>query len=98
MDQESLKNNLNGLERKIMMLLNDQKSLKDEIRTIKLENHELRTDLRKRDEQLANFKNQIKITKIVDYINPEDESISELKRKVDEYIREIDKCIAHVSR
>jgi chromosome segregation ATPase len=98
MDQEALKANLNGLERKIMMLLNDQKALKDEIRTIKLENHELRTDLRKRDEQLANFKNQIKITKIVDYINPEDESISELKRKVDEYIREIDKCIAHVSR
>ena len=98
MDQEALKANLNGLERKIMLLLSDQKSLKDEIRTIKLENHELRTDLRKRDEQLANFKNQIKITKIVDYINPEDESISELKRKVDEYIREIDKCIAHVSR
>jgi len=98
MDQEALKTNLNGLERKIMMLLNDHKALKDEIRTIKLENHELRTDLRKRDEQLANFKNQIKITKIVDYINPEDESISELKRKVDEYIREIDKCIAHVSR
>jgi len=98
MDQEALKTNLNGLERKIIMLLNDHKSLKDEIRTIKLENHELRTDLRKRDEQLANFKNQIKITKIVDYINPEDESISELKRKVEEYIREIDKCIAHVSR
>ena len=98
MDQEALKANLNGLERKIMMLLNDHKSLKDEIRTIKLENHELRTDLRKRDEQLSNFKNQIKITKIVDYINPEDESISELKRKVEEYIREIDKCIAHVSR
>jgi regulator of replication initiation timing len=98
MDQEALKTNLNGLERKIMMLLNDHKSLKDEIRTIKLENHELRTDLRKRDEQLSNFKNQIKITKIVDYINPEDESISELKRKVEEYIREIDKCIAHVSR
>ncbi len=98
MDQEALKANLNGLERKIMMMLNDHKLLKDEIRTIKLENHELRTDLRKRDEQMANFKNQIKITKIVDYINPEDESISELKRKVEEYIREIDKCIAHVSR
>jgi hypothetical protein len=98
MDQETLKTNLNGLERKIMILLNEHKSLKDEVRTVKLENHELRTDLRKRDEQLSNFKNQIKITKIVDYINPEDESISELKRKVEEYIREIDKCIAHVSR
>jgi len=98
MDQETLKTNLNGLERKIMMMLNDHKALKDEIRTIKLENHELRTDLRKRDEQLTNFKNQIKITKIVDYINPEDEGISELKMKVEEYIREIDKCIAHISR
>ncbi len=98
MDQEALKGSLNGLERKIMMLLNDHKTLKDEMRSIKLENHELRTDLRKREEQVSNFKNQIKITKIVDNINPGDESISELKRKVDEYIREIDKCIAHVSQ
>jgi len=98
MDQEALKNNLSGLERKIMMLLSDHKMLKDEMRTIKLENHELRTDLRKREEQLANFQNQAKITKIADYISPEDESISELKKKVDDYIREIDKCIAHVSR
>ena len=98
MDQEALKNNLAGLERKIMMLLNDFKMLKDEMRTIKLENHELRTDLRKRDEQLNNFKNQAKITKIADYISPEDESISELRKKVDDYIREIDKCIAHVSQ
>ena len=98
MDQEALKTNLNGLERKIMMLISDNKTLKEEMRTIKLENHELRTDLRKREEQLSNFKNQIKITKIVDNINPGDESISELKRKVEEYIREIDKCIAHVSR
>ncbi|MBS1682139.1 MAG: hypothetical protein JST48_10525 [Bacteroidetes bacterium] len=98
MDQEALKTSLNGLERKIMMLISDNKTLKDEMRTIKLENHELRTDLRKREEQLDHFKNQIKITKIVDNINPGDESISELKRKVEEYIREIDKCIAHVSR
>ena len=98
MDQEALKTSLSGLERKIMMLISDNKTLKDEMRTIKLENHELRTDLRKRDEQLEGFKNQIKITKIVDNINPGDESISELKRKVDDYIREIDKCIAHVSR
>jgi hypothetical protein len=98
MDQEALKSNLNGLERKIMVLLNEHKNIKDELKTLKLENHELRGDIRKRDEQLSNFKNQIKITKIVDHINPEDGSVSELKRKVDEYIREIDKCIAHLSQ
>ncbi len=98
MDQELLKTNLNGLERKILVLLNEHKSLKDEVRSLKLENHELKGGLKARDEQLANFKNQIKITKIVDNLNPEDGSVSDLKRKVDEYIREIDKCIAHLSR
>ena len=98
MDQEALKSNLNGLERKILVLLNEHKTVKDEMRGLKLENHELKTDLKKREEQLHNFKNQIKITKIVDHINPEDGSASELKRKVDEYIREIDKCISHLSR
>ncbi|GAB1446409.1 MAG: hypothetical protein KF860_04415 [Cyclobacteriaceae bacterium] len=98
MDQEILKTNLHGLERKILVLLNDHKSLKDEVRSLKLENHELKSSMRVRDEQISNFKNQIKITKIVDYIDPEDGSNSELKKKVDEYIREIDKCIAHLSR
>ncbi len=98
MDQESLKTSLNGLERKILVLLNEHKSLKEEIRGLKLESHDLKDGLKARDEQLHNFKNQIKITKIVDQINPEDGSATELKRKVEEYIREIDKCIAHLSR
>jgi len=98
MDQELLKTNLNGLERKILVLINEHKALKDEVRSLKLENHDLKSSLKGRDDQLLSFKNQIKITKIVDNINPEDGSVSELKKKVDEYIREIDKCIAHLSR
>ena len=98
MDQEVLKTNLNGLERKLLVLINEHKTLKEEIKTLNNENQELKTNLRGRDEQLINFRNQIKITKIVDNINPEDGSVSELKKKVDEYIREIDKCIAHLSR
>jgi regulator of replication initiation timing len=98
MDQEVLKTNLSGLERKILVLLNEHKTVKGEIQRLKMENYELKGDLKKRDDQLSNFKNQIKITKIVDHMNPEDGSASELKRKVDEYIREIDKCIAHLSR
>ena len=98
MDQEALKSNLNGLERKLFLLLNEHQSAKDEVKSLKLENYGLKADLKKRDDQLVNFKNQIKITKIVDQINPEDGSASELKKKVDEYIREIDKCIAFLSK
>jgi chromosome segregation ATPase len=98
MNQELLKTNLNGLERKILVLVNEHKKLKDEIKSLKAENQELKSELHSRDEQLADFKNQIKISKIVDSINPEDGSVSELKKKVDDYIQEIDKCIAYLSR
>ncbi len=98
MNQELLKTNLNGLERKILVLVNEHKKLKEEIKSLKTENQELKVGIHNRDEQLGNFKNQIKISKIVDNISPEDGSVSELKRKVDDYILEIDKCIAYLSR
>ena len=98
MDQEVLKSNLSGLERKLMVLVNEHKTMKDEIKALKLENQELKSAVKVRDEQLSGFHNQLKITKIVDNLHPEDGSVSELKRKVDDYIREIDKCIAHLSR
>src|SRR5687768_12577846 len=98
MDQEVLKSNLSGLERKLMVLVNEHKTMKDELKALKLENQDLKSAVKTRDEQLAGFHNQLKITKIVDNLHPEDGSVSELKRKVDDYIREIDKCIAHLSR
>ena len=38
MDQDLLKSNLNGLERKIQMLINEHKSLKEEVKGLKSEN------------------------------------------------------------
>ena len=98
MDQELLKTNLTGLERKILVLINEHKNLKEEVKALKKENQDLRAAVKVRDEQIVGFHNQLKITKIVDSLNPEDGSVSELKKKVDDYIREIDKCIAHLSR
>lgn len=98
MNQEQLKTNLNGLERKLQILIGEHKSLKEQVLLLKQENQELKGALRNRDEQLLNFKNQIKISKIVDNLNPEDGSSSELKKKVEEYIREVDRCIAYLSK
>ncbi len=98
MEQDVLKSSLNGLERKMVVLINDHKSLKQEVNGLKTENSDLKLSLRQREDQLNGFRNQIKITKIVDNIHPEDGSVSELRKTVDDYIREIDKCIAHLSR
>ena len=98
MDQEQLKSGLNGLERKVQMLVTEHKNLKEEIKSLKKENQDLKASIRVREEQIEGFHNQMKLTKLVDSLHPEDGSVSELKKKVDEYIREIDKCIAHLSR
>lgn len=98
MEQDILKTNLSGLERKLLVLLSEYKHLKEEVKSLKNENQILLQNVKLRDEQLDNFTNQIKITKIVNRLNPEEGSASELKKKVDEYIREIDTCIAHLSQ
>ena len=72
--------------------------MKEELDALKRENDGLREALKGRDEQLLNFKNQMKISKIVDKLNPENGSVSELKKKVEEYILEIDRCITHLSK
>jgi chromosome segregation ATPase len=98
MDQELLKSNLNGLERKIQMLITEHKSLKEELKGLKMENMDLKAAIKVRDDQIAGFHNQLKISKLVDSLHSEDGSVPELRKKVDEYIREIDRCIAHLSR
>lgn len=98
MEQDILKTNLTSLERKLLVLLNEHKNLKLEVKSLKDENQELLNSIKMRDDQLDNFTNQIKITKIVSRLSPEERNASELKKKVDEYIREIDTCIAHLSQ
>jgi chromosome segregation ATPase len=98
MDQELLKSSLNGLERKIQMLLSERQSMRTEIESLKVENQDLRSAVKNREEQISGFQNQLKLAKLVDRIHPDDGSASEMKKRVDEYIREIDKCIAHLSR
>lgn len=97
-DQDQLKSNLLTLERRIKLLLGEYKSLKDEASFLKVENQELKAMMRTKEEQIQHFQNKIKISKLVDNIHSEENGTSELKKKIDSYIKEIDKCIAHLSK
>ena len=97
MSQDLLKSQLATLERKLTLLLSEYNSIKDQNLALEGENEELRSLIKVKDEQIFNFQNKIKISKIVNEID-EGEDSSELKRKIDDYIKEIDKCIAHLSK
>ena len=97
MNNDLLRNEFSTLERKISLLLNEHKKVRGELAQLQAENESLRADLKQRDEQIAGFQNNLKISKIVNSIDTEGQDTSELKRKLDEYIKEIDKCISHLS-
>ncbi|QSE97399.1 DUF3450 domain-containing protein [Fulvivirga lutea] len=98
MSQDLLKNNISNLERKLVLLIDKYKTMKTEVELLKEQNGELKDLLKQKDAQVSSFQNQIKISKIVDEIDSGGEDATELRRKIDDYIKEIDKCILHLSR
>jgi phosphopantetheine adenylyltransferase len=98
MNREKLNLSLSNLERKVKFLLNNHKDLKQELNVAKSENQELKEIIRKKDDQIIDFQNKYKISKIVRNIRDGEDDASELKNQINEYIREIDKCIMHLSQ
>jgi hypothetical protein len=52
--------------------------------------------VQEKEQQIKNFQNQENIVKIVNTIAGNTANSTELKLKLNEYIREIDKCIAYL--
>ena len=97
MEKDQLINELTLLERKVKLLLSEHKSMKDEASQLKMENDQLKSNVKIKEEQISDFQNQNKISTIVDNVVAGGEDATDLKQYLNEYIREIDKCIAHLS-
>jgi hypothetical protein len=84
------------LEDKIKKLIEayDQSLL--ETKELREENAFLKSLVKNKEEEIKNFQNQFKISKIVTTLADDTHRKAELKLKINEYIREIDKCIAYL--
>ena len=77
-------------------LNDDYNTLLKENQRLKNKNDSLSLDLKEKNEQINHFQNQEKITKIVtNAVEGGENSVraKELKRTINEYIKEIDRCI-----
>ena len=95
---ESINSELQTLERKLVLLINEQKNLRSKAILLEQQKKELEEQLIARNEQIQSFQNQIKISKIAGSVGADRKDASELKKKIDEYMGEIDRCIAHLSQ
>lgn len=98
MKRDRLNNELQTLERKIRLLMTKYTQEKKNNEDLKNQNMELKSLLNSKEQQILDFQNKIKISTIVDSISVGDSEATEVKNKIDDYIKEIDKCINQLSK
>jgi predicted nuclease with TOPRIM domain len=111
MNLEEAAAKFNTLEDKALQLIALCEHLKGELQQVTNENEQLKNtvknqaaeikNLSKKQETMRNennFQNVYKISKLVDSITADSEETTDLKFKIDEYIQELNRCIAHLSK
>jgi hypothetical protein len=88
---EELRSHIGAFIIKHNELKNDSVILQKEI-------SELKEQLVKKDEQFTNFQNQQKLSNIASSVVGKEGNSAELKQRINEYIKEIDKCIIHLKQ
>ena len=97
MPSEKLYREFQNLERKIQLLVNENRRLQDELSQSVSENQILKSKMENQQVHLNSLQDQIKMSKIVNNMVVSGEDSAQLKAQIDGYIKEIDKCIAHLA-
>jgi chromosome segregation ATPase len=87
---------LQSIEDKVRKLLSKYSDVQQKLIAAQEEIKFMEALLEEKEQQIKNFQNQENIVKIVDTIAGNTANSTELKLKLNEYIREIDKCIAYL--
>ncbi|WP_339905856.1 hypothetical protein [uncultured Cyclobacterium sp.] len=87
---QRLDNLAEQVENKVKLLEQENTALKNQLLVYQKR-------LSDQEEALEDFKNQIKISKIVRNIPVENKASAELRGRIDDYIKEIDKIITYLS-
>jgi len=87
---------LGRIESKLNRLVSRYNQMQGALEKAQEEIRELHLVIEQKETEIKNFQKRDNITKIVDTIAADAANATELKLKINEYIREIDKCIAYL--
>ena len=94
-----MKSLVEDIERKVSKLIKLYQSAQKEKEDILTENNKLKSDLSDKDESIKNLEEKIKLLRITKSVSTQDdERNKESRQKINEYVREIDKCIALLNK
>lgn len=89
---------IEALEAKVKKLVESHTLLKEELKESINENEVLRAIIEQKNEELKNFQNQFKISKIASFLSEDKKNASELRQKLNDYIKEVERGLAYLNR
>ena len=93
----SLNNLISNIESKLNNLISSYQRVKSNNLNLKQENTSLLSEMDKKNNEINILKDRIKIMSISKSVDASKGDIRQTKLKINEYIREIDKCIAQLN-
>ena len=93
----SLNNLISNIEKKLSNLLASYENLKDKNLKLMDENNKLISKVEDNSQIINSLNDKIKIMSISKSVDVSKNDIKQTKLKINEYIREIDKCIAQLN-
>ena len=89
-----MKDIVNNIEAKLVKFIAKYELIKKETLLLKQENDVARADLESKEKEILNLQEKIKLMNISKSGDVSKQEVKETRLKINEYVREIDKCIA----
>lgn len=89
---------LKELKNKVEKLINLQEQLVKQNQQLQVINNQLIQKNQRQDNQIFSLEEKIKVVKLAQQLSGSDQNNRDIKLKINEYIREIDKCLGLINK
>ena len=93
-----MKNIVEKIEAKLGKLIEKYQYVKQEKLILKQENEDFVATLKLKEIEISNLQEKVKLMNISRSVDVSKQDVKETKLKINEYVREIDKCIALLNK
>tara|TARA_B100002052_G_scaffold109035_2_gene100543 strand:+ start:10575 stop:10856 length:282 start_codon:yes stop_codon:yes gene_type:complete len=89
---------INSIEAKLLNLINNFNQIQKENSDLQKNNYALNERLQEKEKLIANLQDKVKLMNISRSVDSDSEDVKATRSKINEYIREIDRCIALLNK
>tara|TARA_B100000768_G_scaffold162734_1_gene163496 strand:+ start:237 stop:518 length:282 start_codon:yes stop_codon:yes gene_type:complete len=89
---------IDSIERKVSRLLIEQKKIKNKNSNLQINNNALSKKLDEKDLEITKLLDKVKLMNISKSVLTTNDDVKATRLKINEYVREIDKCIALLNK